>query len=557
MISRLSVETPPPGMTHMGYPFIGHGHAYTGSAGHTRFLSSTLQVLFFCHTKFLVRTSSDRRRAYLVSPPTATLSHLMSTATLPTAALPLRALAPAIDSGRSTPSPRTHKPSLSEHSTPLPFFARRDSPTASPSHSQRIMPRERTEHGLAHSRSLSHAGTSLDHASYLDGNGVDVPVRTTSLRRKPVPDLLPLPNTHLPKTHPFAASPVSPGQTTPQSLAERADEDLFFRAPRSGPLPPRRPRPESPQSNKSGGETREEQFRAREEALKAREEHLRQREEMWAKEEALRLREEALRLREEALYRRETATPASLQGHGDSTTGPSRLATPLPIASPALFRPLPPVPDPSRPDLNASTESFPAPVTPVTPTTTDTNANAAPPPRGLHLFSKRSRKERPSSPAHVHVVSSRPQPTNESTSDVEPFSVDALPSQENMLEAGTLFLRDEAGELVSFGELFPHPHSPAPVALPGDIPKGAENEQLPPITRTVVFFIRHFWCGQCQDYTLASLATLDPVAVRRAGVRVVVVSNGSWKIIKAYRRVLKCPFPIYVDGPRKLYHLLG
>lgn len=65
----MSVETPPPGMTHMGHPFIGHGHAYTGSAGHTRFLSSTLQVLFFCHTKFLVRTSSDRRGAYLCFTP--------------------------------------------------------------------------------------------------------------------------------------------------------------------------------------------------------------------------------------------------------------------------------------------------------------------------------------------------------------------------------------------------------------------------------------------------------------------------------------------------------
>jgi hypothetical protein len=126
-----------------------------------------------------------------------------------------------------------------------------------------------------------------------------------------------------------------------------------------------------------------------------------------------------------------------------------------------------------------------------------------------------------------------------------------------MLEAGTLFLRDESGQVVCFGDLFPHPHSPSPNALPGDVPSGAEDEDLPPITRTVVFFIRHFWCGQCQDYTLASLATLDPLAVRRAGVRVVVVSNGSWKIIKAYRRVLKCPFPIYVDGPRKLYHLLG
>jgi hypothetical protein len=75
--------------------------------------------------------------------------------------------------------------------------------------------------------------------------------------------------------------------------------------------------------------------------------------------------------------------------------------------------------------------------------------------------------------------------------------------------------------------------------------------------RTVIFFIRHFWCGQCQDFMFASLSQLDPVAVEKAGIKVVVISNGSWKIIKSYKKLFKCPFPIYVDGPRKLYSLLG
>jgi len=68
---------------------------------------------------------------------------------------------------------------------------------------------------------------------------------------------------------------------------------------------------------------------------------------------------------------------------------------------------------------------------------------------------------------------------------------------------------------------------------------------------------RHFWCGQCQDFTFASLAKLDPVSIAKSGINVVIISNGSWKIIKKYKEIFECPFPIYVDGPRKLYSLMG
>jgi len=127
-----------------------------------------------------------------------------------------------------------------------------------------------------------------------------------------------------------------------------------------------------------------------------------------------------------------------------------------------------------------------------------------------------------------------------------PFSVDRIPSKRRLFEAGTLFLRDENGDLVCFGDMFPK----TPTSIETDHP-------APPMPRTVVFFIRHFWCGQCQDFMFASLSQLDPVAVEKAGIKVIVISNGSWKIIKSYKKLFKCPFPIYVDGPRKLYSLLG
>ncbi|EIW67879.1 hypothetical protein TREMEDRAFT_18577, partial [Tremella mesenterica DSM 1558] len=119
------------------------------------------------------------------------------------------------------------------------------------------------------------------------------------------------------------------------------------------------------------------------------------------------------------------------------------------------------------------------------------------------------------------------------------FSVDQIPTKSQLWEAAMCFVRDEEGQLVPFQNLFPL----------------TETTYHPP--KTIVFFIRHFWCGQCQDYTLASLGLLDPDALARKNIRVVVISNGSWKIIKAYRKVFNCPFPIYVDGPRRLYGLLG
>ncbi|WVQ81029.1 hypothetical protein IAT38_003136 [Cryptococcus sp. DSM 104549] len=122
------------------------------------------------------------------------------------------------------------------------------------------------------------------------------------------------------------------------------------------------------------------------------------------------------------------------------------------------------------------------------------------------------------------------------------FSVDRVPSKARLLEAASCFVRDEDGELVSFGDFFP----PSGPSLSGA-----------PVQKTVVFFIRAFWCGQCQDYTLASISILSPEALEKAGIRVIVIGQGSWKIIKAYKKLFGCPFPIYVDSPRGLYAHMG
>jgi len=155
----------------------------------------------------------------------------------------------------------------------------------------------------------------------------------------------------------------------------------------------------------------------------------------------------------------------------------------------------------------------------------------------------RSRKDKSADPGEGTKTATSAQVDPE---EDESFSVDRIPSKRRLFEAGTLFLRDENGDLVSFGDMFPK----TPLTI-------GEDQPLPPMPRTVIFFIRHFWCGQCQDFMFASLSQLDPVAIEKAGIKVIVISNGSWKIIKSYKKLFKCPFPIYVDGPRKLYSLLG
>ena len=545
----------------------------------------------------------------------------------------------------STAQINGHRHTLSEQTSPLPFFPRTNPPTP-----RGIIPKD-----IVTMNRSSSAGANVNppSRSMVNGDSVEIPSRSTSLRRKPVPNVVSLPNSSLPASHPFAVNQYG-GHSTPTSPGYRVDEELFFAPPRSGPLPPLRPRSVSPilphtpvsivypplevpsphqspridqanheQSNGYGNTSsighgsyqshvhaqpatsyhghgsqqghsatdfgpdvnREESLLAREQALRDREESLRRREEIIRREEALRQREEELRAREEALSKREQASPvnpapsprpvhsslddsprlprsalapssrpvsfAGPYAANPSTTNP-RYSAYRSVDPDSLQRPLPPIPDPSRTDLRDSIESIPAMRYPEHPSKSHPIRHGA-----AALAQKLKKNRRPISPPKVSVIQSHQFSHTDPSRPKEPFSVDRLPKSEEILEAGTLFLKDENGSLVCFGDLFPHPHSPPPIALPGDTPPGSENEELPPITKTVVFFIRHFWCGQCQDYTFASLSLLDPLTIRRAGIRVVVISNGSWKIIKAYRRILKCPFPIYVDGPRNLYHLLG
>lgn len=77
--------------------------------------------------------------------------------------------------------------------------------------------------------------------------------------------------------------------------------------------------------------------------------------------------------------------------------------------------------------------------------------------------------------------------------------------------------------------------------------------------RILIIFIRHFFCGNCQEYlrTLSASITPDDLLGLPASTFVVVVGCGSHELIDAYVRETACPFPVYADPTRRLYQELG
>ncbi|KAJ7503047.1 AhpC/TSA antioxidant enzyme-domain-containing protein [Mycena galericulata] len=74
--------------------------------------------------------------------------------------------------------------------------------------------------------------------------------------------------------------------------------------------------------------------------------------------------------------------------------------------------------------------------------------------------------------------------------------------------------------------------------------------------KTVVVFIRHFFCGVCQGY-VEQLAAVSEAALEKAGTRIVVIGCGEWKPIENYAEITGFRGPIYANPNRELYFTLG
>ncbi|MCJ1286411.1 hypothetical protein MMC26_005756 [Xylographa opegraphella] len=77
--------------------------------------------------------------------------------------------------------------------------------------------------------------------------------------------------------------------------------------------------------------------------------------------------------------------------------------------------------------------------------------------------------------------------------------------------------------------------------------------------RVMVIFMRHFFCGNCQEYlrTLCSSITPDSLLALPTPTEIVVIGCGQPELIPFYAETTACKFPIYADPTRKLYDELG
>ncbi|KAE9398144.1 hypothetical protein BT96DRAFT_995173 [Gymnopus androsaceus JB14] len=118
-----------------------------------------------------------------------------------------------------------------------------------------------------------------------------------------------------------------------------------------------------------------------------------------------------------------------------------------------------------------------------------------------------------------------------------PFSINGLPTRAETNLAADLPILDEEGYSIPFRTIL----------------YDFEGGQV----KTIVCFIRHFLCPICQDYMYSIARNVDPNALKKAGLRLVIIGNGGWEMIKSYRRIFKLPYPVYTDPTAALYTALG
>ncbi|KAL4901236.1 hypothetical protein BDW74DRAFT_87151 [Aspergillus multicolor] len=76
--------------------------------------------------------------------------------------------------------------------------------------------------------------------------------------------------------------------------------------------------------------------------------------------------------------------------------------------------------------------------------------------------------------------------------------------------------------------------------------------------RTLVIFVRHFFCGSCQEYLQRLSDTITPeVLSGLPSTSIAIVGCGDPSLIDYYAESTHCPYPMYCDPSRKLYDTLG
>ncbi|KAL6711478.1 hypothetical protein ACN47E_004412 [Coniothyrium glycines] len=115
---------------------------------------------------------------------------------------------------------------------------------------------------------------------------------------------------------------------------------------------------------------------------------------------------------------------------------------------------------------------------------------------------------------------------------------DDLPTAKDLEKVEDFLLLDAQGQSRPFKDLYQ-----APLVAP----------------RQLIIFIRHFFCGNCQEYlrTITSSIKPDDLLALPIPTFITVIGCGRPELIPMYTEATGCPFPIYADPTRKLYDYLG
>lgn len=129
------------------------------------------------------------------------------------------------------------------------------------------------------------------------------------------------------------------------------------------------------------------------------------------------------------------------------------------------------------------------------------------------------------------------QPSNEQTTlAMDPY---ARPDEQTLKHIADLSILSEDGTKLPFHSLLTSP------------------DKQP--HKHLIVFIRHFYCGNCEDYVRALSTSLPPSVLSTTipPTTLTIIGCGQPSVVADYKHRTHCPFPIYCDPDRALYSALG
>ncbi|SCZ98714.1 BZ3500_MvSof-1268-A1-R1_Chr3-1g05570 [Microbotryum saponariae] len=115
------------------------------------------------------------------------------------------------------------------------------------------------------------------------------------------------------------------------------------------------------------------------------------------------------------------------------------------------------------------------------------------------------------------------------------FDSSSDPSEAALATALAAAIKDHNGADVSFGSLL-----------------SAEDGH-----KTIVIFIRHFYCGLCQDFLSFLTSKVKPDLLQSHNTKLIIIGCGEFGLLDGYKALIDSPYDIYADPDLSVYTPLG